>query len=257
MAGERQPMQIGNYGTFISADLETGFPTLPETLAAVDFAAACGVDGVKFQLGSSGTLYQPGAGEIREIPRDWIGPLTERAHARGIQIGWTPLSIGHVGWLYDAPVDFLKVCAPDIGFAALRDAVLELAGPDIPVIASAAAATESEIEAALNWSDILCDCVSCYPAKASDYRPAQWHGWGGVSDHTASPDIGRMALQVAVEYLERHLDPAAFCGYNDPKILQDLTWHRDQLTTTGRPDGRERLHAYRTDREPLRRAPHA
>lgn len=205
---------------------------LERCLAFVDTAADMGCDGVKFQLFRIHALFAPEilarsaphrARASWELPAEWLAPLAERAHARGLLFACTPFDLEAVGTL--APfVDFYKVASYEL----LWDPLLEAcARSGRPLALSTGMAELAEVEHAVaviakaGCADLtLLHCVSGYPTPPGEANLAALDtlrtlgerfpclrlrtGW---SDHSVEPGVIQRAVhRWGASLVEFHLD---------------------------------------------------
>jgi N-acetylneuraminate synthase len=205
---------------------------LARCLAFVDAAAEIGCDGVKFQLFRVAELFAPEilarsaahrARESWELPAEWLAPLAEHAHARGLLFSCTPFHLEAVRTLLPF-VDFYKVASYEL----LWDPLLEAcARSGRPLVLSTGMADLAEVEHAVSviakagCADLtLLHCVSGYPTPAAEANLAALDtlrtlgarfpslrlrtGW---SDHSVEPGvIARAVHRWGASLIEFHLD---------------------------------------------------
>lgn len=199
---------------------------LARCLEFIDVAGDCGCDAVKFQLFEIKKLFSPevleNSAEHRdradwELPREFLAPITDRCHERGLLFSCTPFDLDAVERL--APhVDFYKIASYELLWDGLLQAV---ATTGKPVVLSTGMATLPEIVHAV---DVLrfagCDeprllhCVSAYPTPVEEANLAAIeaiHKTTGVSvgwsDHTVDPAVvARAVHKWGAETVEFHLD---------------------------------------------------
>lgn len=199
---------------------------LDRCLEFVDVAADCGCDAVKFQLFEIEKLFAPeilkASAEHRgrtdwELPTEFLGPITDRCHQRGLLFSCTPFDLEAVEKLASY-VDFYKIASYELLWDGLLQAAAETGKR---VVLSTGMATLPEI---LHAVDVLrfagCDeptllhCVSAYPTPADEANLAAIQtiyqttgvpvGW---SDHTVDPAvIARAVHKWGAETIEFHLD---------------------------------------------------
>lgn len=209
--------------------------SVDKALAMVDAAARAGVDGIKLQLFRAELLmsaaarlaaYQAAAGErdpvemLRrlELSVHQMGPIVQRARARGLHAIVTVFSLPLVAQAELLPWDAYKTASPDIVHRPLLEA---LARTGRPLIISTGAAELGEVGRALTWLSeagagpdrtAVLQCVSSYPTPPQDAELggiaslcAIWPGVVGYSDHTAETDTGALAIATGATVLEKHL----------------------------------------------------
>jgi N,N'-diacetyllegionaminate synthase len=209
--------------------------SVDKAVALVEAAARAGVDAIKLQLfraewlmGSAARLaaYQAAAGErdpvemLRrlELSVHQMGPVVQRARARGLHALVTVFSLPLVVEAELLPWDGYKTASPDIVHRPLLEA---LARTGKPVVISTGAAELAEVGRALAWLDeagagpdrtAVLQCVSAYPTPRESAELggiaslcAIWPGVVGYSDHTAETDTGGLAVGLGATVLEKHL----------------------------------------------------
>lgn len=199
---------------------------LDRCLQFIDVAADCGCDAVKFQLFEIKKLFAPEvlerSAEHRnrgdwELPIEFLAPIAERCHERGLLFACTPFDLEAVERL--APhVDFYKIASYELLWDGLLQAVAQTGKK---VVLSTGMATLPEI---LHAVDVLrfagCEeptllhCVSAYPTPPEEANLGAIEtisetigvpvGW---SDHTVDPAvIARAVHKWGAETIEFHLD---------------------------------------------------
>lgn len=200
--------------------------SLERCLAFVDTAAAIGCDAVKFQLFRVDQLFTP---EILsrseshrkrkqwELPLEFLEPLAQRSHERGLAFACTPFDLQAVANL-GPHVDFYKIASYELLW---HDLIRACSATGKPLILSTGMATLSEVQAAVEaardagCSDLtLLHCVSGYPTPAEQCNLAAIQtlretcacpvGW---SDHSVSPAVLVRAIhRWGAALVEFHLD---------------------------------------------------
>lgn len=206
--------------------------SVDRALRLVEAAAAAGCDAVKLQLFRADLLmsgaarlaqYQAQAGETDplamlrrlELRVAQMGPIVQRAHARGLHAIVTVFSLELLEEALRLPWDALKTASPDIIHRPLLEA---LAATGRPLIVSTGASTAMEVRRALEWLRpahdrlALLQCVSCYPTppeeaamEAMGDLATMFDGPIGYSDHTPLADSSRRAVLMGACVLEKHI----------------------------------------------------
>lgn len=199
---------------------------LARCLEFVDVAAASDCDAVKFQLFEIKKLFAPEILEKSpehanrgdwELPTEFLAPIAQRCHEKGVQFCCTPFDLEAVEKL--APhVDFFKIASYELLWDGLLRAV---AATGKPVVVSTGMATMPEIMHAVDvlkfagrYDPTLLHCVSAYPTPASEANLAAIETIGkvtgapvGWSDHTVDPGvIARAVHKWGARTIEFHLD---------------------------------------------------
>lgn len=199
---------------------------LARCLEFVDVAAASGCDAVKFQLFEIRKLFAPEILEKSaehanrgdwELPTEFLAPIAQRCHERGVQFSCTPFDLEAVEKL-EPHVDFFKIASYELLWDGLLRAV---AATGKPVVLSTGMATLPEIVHAVDvlrfagrYDPTLLHCVSAYPTPAAEANLAAIEtihkttgapvGW---SDHTVDPGvIARAVHKWGAQTIEFHLD---------------------------------------------------
>lgn len=199
---------------------------LERCFAFVDAAADAGCSGIKFQLFKIDELFAPEilerspehrAREAWELPVEFLRPIAERSHARGLDFLCTPFYLDAVEQLLPL-VDAYKVASYELLWADLLRAC---AATGKPVVLSTGMATMEEVAAAVGTlrdagcCDLtLLHCVSGYPAPAAECNLAAVAtlretfgckvGW---SDHSVNAGVVERAVhRWGADMVEFHLD---------------------------------------------------
>ncbi len=199
---------------------------LDRCLDFVDTAARIGCDAVKFQLFRVDDLFAP---EILarsashrqrrewELPTEFLPPIVERCHSRGVEFTCTPFSLQAVKDLMPF-VERYKIASYELTWPALIEAC---ARTGKPLILSTGMATPDEIATAVmtfrrsGGRDLtLLHCVSGYPHPCEDANLAAietlrraHHYPVGWSDHSARPGVIQRAVhRWGANVVEFHLD---------------------------------------------------
>ncbi len=206
--------------------------SLERSLAFIETAARIGADAVKFQLFRVRELFAPEilaqsavhrSREAWELPVEFLSPLAEAAHARGLQFSCTPFSLAAVTEL-EPHVDFFKIASYELLWDDLLSAC---AASRHPLVLSTGMATHDEVHHAVEviakagCRDLtLLHCVSHYPTRPAEANlraletlrgiahsadfPGVRVGW---SDHSVEPGVVQRAIhRFGAEMIEFHLD---------------------------------------------------
>ncbi len=206
--------------------------SVDRALLLVEAAAAAGCDAVKLQLFRADLLmskaarlahYQTRAGETDplemlrrlELRVHQMGPIVQRAHARGLHAIVTVFSLELLDEALRLPWDALKTASPDIIHRPLLEA---LTASGRPLIISTGASTAMEVQRALEWLTpahdrlALLQCVSSYPTPLDDAAmeamgdlATMFDGPIGYSDHTPDADSSLRAVLLGACVLEKHI----------------------------------------------------
>jgi sialic acid synthase SpsE len=215
-------------------------PTPKESLEAaadcVRQAAWCGATAVKFQLFRAESLYsitrarkQYLAVQRLELPIEWLGELRSLADREGLEFWVTPFS-PLLATLASEHADVLKIASGDLTNVDLLEAVASLSSGRQIAVSTGAATQDEVMEAMSRLRDarlggphpvILMYCVSCYPAKATDYQLDRFPYSDmavriGVSDHTTRLGLVHEAIDLGYTVFEKH-----FMLDDDPEGLPD------------------------------------
>jgi N-acetylneuraminate synthase len=199
---------------------------LERCFAFVDAAADAGCSGVKFQLFKIDELFAPEilgrspelrAREAWELPLEFLSPIAERSHLRGLDFLCTPFYLDAVEQLLPF-VDAYKVASYELLWADLLRAC---AATGKPIVLSTGMATIEEIGTAVGvvrdagCCDLtLLHCVSSYPAPPAECNLAAVatlrEAFGckvGWSDHSVNAGVVERAVnRWGAEMVEFHLD---------------------------------------------------
>ena len=208
-------------------------------------AADAGAWAIKFQLYKAETI------SIRNSPKYWDDPfgtktqyeayqLSDKLDYRdyadvaaacrdlGIVFFATPFDFQAIEVLEDLGSPIYKIASGDITHRPLLEAVAETGKP---ILLSTGAATEGEIDAAIEWLDVGADrlvllvCTLTYPtpdpdanfARISTFRDRFAPYLVGMSDHTLGPEGGWMTGALGGVCIEKH--------YTLDKSLPDVPDH--------------------------------
>lgn len=175
-------------------------------------------------LGGSATQLETFQANGMLADSDW---KTLGDYCRSIGIGFmsSPFDLEAVDLLVDAGVDAIKLASGEITH---RQLVKLVAQTGLPVVLSTGAATEDEIDQALEWlypleNVTLLACTLAYPtadeeAQLGRILELEYFGWPtGYSDHTTRTDTALAAVCAGATMLEKHccLDDSGRSGVPD------------------------------------------
>lgn len=199
----------------------------------IEVAAEAGADAVKFQTYRANTVYVPNAGDsdylseagIKEsiieifedlsMPYEMIPELAKHCEKNGLQFMSSPFSIADAAAV-DPFVKIHKIASYEISHSRLIEFA---AGTGKPLILSTGAATEDEIQWALDHfrehggTDVtLMQCTAKYPApnstlnlRAIPRMRERFKAPVGLSDHSRDPVIGPAgAVALGATVIEKH-----------------------------------------------------
>ncbi|MEI6727619.1 MAG: N-acetylneuraminate synthase family protein [Actinomycetes bacterium] len=199
---------------------------LDRCFSFIDAAAEVGCSGIKFQLFRIGELFAPEilrrSAELRarrawELPVEFLGPIAERSHLRGLDFLCTPFYLDAVEELLPF-VDAYKVASYELLWADLLRAC---AATGKPVVLSTGMATMDEVGVAVatlrgaGCGDLtLLHYVSDYPASPAECNLAAIatlrDAFGcevGWSDHSVVAGVVERAVhRWGAAMVEFHLD---------------------------------------------------
>jgi N,N'-diacetyllegionaminate synthase len=203
--------------------------SLAAALQLVDAAAAAGASAVKLQTIEADRLVAEGcpapahvrAASLREFFRQF--ELDERAHravahaarVRGLAVLSTPFCEDAVDMLDRVGCDALKIASGDITH---RHLIERAARTGRPLVVSTGMSNLEEVARALDWARTagatgvaLLHCVSSYPVPRGSENLRAIAELGrvfqvpvGLSDHTAEPLSGPLAVALGASLYERH-----------------------------------------------------
>jgi sialic acid synthase SpsE len=210
---------IAEIGSNHNADLD-------RCLELVDAAAAAGCGAVKLQVFRVEDLFATQALEAHpellrrrawELPLEFLGPVRERCHKRGVELGATPFALWAVRELADH-VDFLKIASYELTWPALVSAC---AASGKPLVLSTGMATLEEVAGAVANARArrvaalrLLHCVSGYPTppeqanlRAIATLRERFDVPVGWSDHSSCERVVRRAVSTwGADDVELHID---------------------------------------------------
>lgn len=183
------------------------------TLKAIESAAKCGVDAVKFQMYKTSELYGFSRETEYELPSTWLEELKIGCDKVNVEFMCTAFSPAGV----QVVDDFVKV--HKIASCEMKDLEIltQVINCQKPFLISTGCA---------HWSEILfveqfikdcphpdfafLECVASYPAEVSDYNI----GWcQGISDHTLDNTAALVALGTGCFIFEKHFDAFKDFGF--------------------------------------------
>ena len=205
-----------------------------QALRIVEAAKAVGADAVKIQtyrpdtitlnadtddflikggLWHGRTLYD--LYEEAHTPWDWHKPLFDHAARQGITMFSSPFDPTAVDLLMDLNAPAFKIASFEVIDLPL---IRYVASTGKPMIISTGMADDEEIEEAAQAARdggctdfVLLQCVSGYPAPASDYNlatiPDMARRWGlpvGLSDHTLDNTTAIASVALGASVIEKH-----------------------------------------------------
>jgi N,N'-diacetyllegionaminate synthase len=184
----------------------------------IEIARETKCDAVKFQLFSHRELFGYDGATIG-MPKEWVPNLKEHADKVGIEFMCTAFSPEGVEYV-DTYVNRHKIASAEFKHPGIWGAILDTGKP---VIASTGCAHGTEIGNCLKWinpdTDLtLLECVAAYPAEPGDYRLFALPQWlnlefkVGISDHTVTNDIARLATDFGATVFEKHFDALSDLG---------------------------------------------
>jgi len=174
----------------------------------IESAAECGVTHVKFQYFSEKELYGFGS-EKPSFPSGWLPELKSHCDSCNVEFMCSAFSPRGVE-VVDPFVKRHKLASSE----ALDINLLEAIGKTgKPAILSTGAQVLTDIEwvlARFSFINTVLECVSAYPAKASDYNLSCLSNFIGrkigISDHAMSFDLALVALGAGCTVFEYHFD---------------------------------------------------
>lgn len=218
---------------FIVAELSANhLGSLDRALALVDAAAVAGADAVKLQTFSPESMVAdptyvitdgPWAGRLlidlyreAQTPREWHGPIFERARALHLVAFSTPFSPDDADFLETLSCPLYKIASFELVDLPL---IRHVAAKGRPMILSSGMATLAEGEEAVRAAvgagcrDLtVLKCTSAYPAPPAvanlatmeDMR-ARFGCKVGLSDHTLGIAVPVAAAVLGADMIEKHL----------------------------------------------------
>jgi N-acetylneuraminate synthase len=204
--------------------------SLARALQLIEVAAECGSDAVKFQTFKASRLYPRSAGTsdylgdptpiydiiaALEMPEEWLGELSQRAHDLGLAFISSPFDEEAVV-LLDPHVDAFKIASYELTHEPLLKAV---ASRGKPVIMSTGASRLEEVEQSVKILReagceelALLQCTASYPTplEAVNVRALvslreKFEIPTGLSDHSRDPVIAPVvAAALGAAVVEKH-----------------------------------------------------
>lgn len=241
-------MRIGSFDTdrkvLVVAEIgnnhEGNFQRAAELVRA---AAACGVDGVKFQTVRADQLVRRSDTERFErlkrfeLTEGQFGELSNLARGLGLAFLSTPLALSVVSFL-EPMVDAFKIASGDNDFFPLLE---QVARTGKPLVISTGVSELSQIDAAVSlvrgqWALhggtgelALLHCVSSYPApleqsnlRSIPFLAEQFGCTVGYSDHTLGIQSAVLAAATGARIIEKHFTlDKNFSDFRDHQLSAD------------------------------------
>jgi len=194
----------------------------------ISAASLAGADAVKFQLFKTSDFLSPSSRNRPDapnfdeysLPEEWLPKLAEHCAKSEVWFMCTAFSVE--GYEKVAPfVDMHKVASPEFHDLNIRKYLAEQ--EVLPVIYSLGCAESRDLndllqKAEVKDRDIFLECISEYPAKASDYNLFEIRNFvslakafrlslsWGVSDHTKDLQLAIAAREQGATFFEKHVD---------------------------------------------------
>jgi sialic acid synthase SpsE len=197
--------------TKLIADIGSNWKGIEQAELAVQHAAQCGFDVVKFQSFKKQDLYGiQDSSESQFLDIDYLETIAGRFGIEFMCTGFCPETCNHL----DLYVKRHKVASAE---AVHLDILRAVRATEKPVIVSTGGLTQIEVDMIMNelagCAVTLLECVSNYPADLAHYNLSVLAKWKkkyrcnvGVSDHCR----GKAALAgiaLGADVVEVHLDP--------------------------------------------------
>jgi sialic acid synthase SpsE len=173
-------------------------------------AAEIGIDYIKFQSFNADNLnknwpdYENAYKYYKsvELKDEDYAFIMQKCKEFGIKPLFTIFHTSVVMPLYTMGVKEIKIASPDAGNIELID---KCCSSFNKVIVSTGMSTNAEIRKLRNIFDVeLLYCISKYPTKYSDIDFDKMQLFDGFSDHTQNLDAAKKAIDLGMEYVERH-----------------------------------------------------
>lgn len=191
-----------------------------QALELIDIAVEAKADAVKFQVFSADNIYSVISSYYNttkklELPREWLGDLSNYCKKKGIIFLCTPFDLPAVDALEVINAPAYKISSLEIIYMPL---LLHIAKTGKTVILSTGTANLSDIKKALeffyrcnNNNIILLHCVSNYPAKYEDLNLRAMETMRqafqlpvGFSDHSLGITADIVAVSLGANVIEKH-----------------------------------------------------
>lgn len=201
----------------IIAEVGSNWRTYDDCKSAIGLAKNCGAWAVKFQAFNAMALYGTQGAMVNELPQEWLGPLSQKAKAFGIEFMCTAFS-PELAEMVNPFVNVHKIASSDLTHKRLLEKINSFKKPVL--VSTGGHGLEpkdgrGDVAMALkHLSD--CDvtlmyCVSSYPARFVNFERMEFlKQYGrpiGYSDH--STDIAVIPVEAkrrGAVYLEKHVN---------------------------------------------------
>lgn len=250
--------------TTIIAEVGSNFNSFEDAKNSISLAKACGADIVKFQLFTQEELYGKeidGWDKAREMPREWIPKLKEKADACAIDFMCTAFSPDGLRYV-DSFVKAHKIASSEISYTQLLEAAKATRKP---VYLSTGASSWGDVALALSILGkeqvILMYCCVEYPSKWHNLRlintlKDKFNVPVGFSDHsldvytpvTAAHVHGAVAIEKHFKINDGMATPDAGHSLNPAEFMHMVELIRDKNAVMKMPNPGERAAVMRHKR---------
>lgn len=209
-------MRWGDKGSPFVAEIggnHGGDPSLAAVM--VKAAAKSGFGGVKFQAYRTESFLHESSPYFAELKReelsfDDLARLSDLARGLTLSFGLTAFDPDGLALAASLACDYAKISSGDINhYPLLRRA----AESKLPLVVSAGAATEAEVENALRLTAnraMVLQCASLYPTPESAINLSVMVAWlkrglkAGLSDHSLATESMKWAYLLGAHMIEKH-----------------------------------------------------
>jgi N,N'-diacetyllegionaminate synthase len=175
----------------------------------IESASEVGVDFIKFQAFEAMRLNADEDYWVKQfqyyndvqLKKDDYFFIMDLCKKHSISPMFTVFHVETIPFLKEIGVEIVKIASPDSDNMTLIHKCMNTFDD---VIVSTGMSTPSNKRELLNIGCAVLHCVSRYPAKYEDYDIDNIGLYDGISDHTPDLLLGMKAIDLGVEYFERH-----------------------------------------------------
>jgi len=242
--------------TYVICEIGSNWSNFDDAKNSISLAKACGADAVKFQMFTGLELYgkeADGWDRAREMPREWLPKLKEKANACSIDFMCTAFSPDGLRYV-DQFVKAHKIASSEISYTQLLEAAK---ATKKPIYLSTGASSWNDVAIALKileGADVtLMYCCVEYPSKWHNLRlinkfKEKFGVKVGFSDHsfdiytpvTAAHVHGATAVEKHFKINDAMVTPDAPHSLNPSEFMHMVELIRDKNAVMKMPNPGER-----------------
>ena len=207
------------------------------------YAKESGADYIKFQLFDANELnrdwenYEENYKYFSEIQLDAnkVSRIINLANEVGIKVLFTAFSMNMARMLHSLGQKEVKIASPDAdNWELILFCVLNF---ERVFVSAGMIDTKNliRLKQLFRRNDVLFYCISKYPTKPQDIDYDKMALFDGFSDHTETIDCAKQAIDLGIQWIERHFTLGKFLPGRDHKLsstpdeIKDLCLHRDYV----------------------------